>query len=86
MRGGGAVSADGPRAAGPDRHGLTPREVRIVGLLMRGHGTQEITERLHVHPQTVRNSTHRIGVKLGVSGRLKIVARAHELGITPADD
>lgn len=69
-----------------DRFGLTGREIEIIGLLMRGFSTEEMTAVLHVHPQTVRNNTHRIGVKLGVSGRLKIVARARELGIVPAPD
>jgi ATP/maltotriose-dependent transcriptional regulator MalT len=68
-----------------ERLGLTEREVEIVRLLMRGFSTAEITAALHVHPQTVRNNTHRIGVKLGVSGRLKIVARARELGIDPGE-
>ena len=72
------------RAAGP--HGLTPRQVEIVALLMRGHGTKEIADRLYLRPQSVRNAIHRIGVALGVSGRLRIVARARELGIAPADE
>lgn len=80
------MSRGEPPAGGADGAGLTDRELQIVALLMRGCGTEEITQRLHVHPQTVRNSTHRIGVKLGVSGRLKIVARARELGIEPAED
>jgi ATP/maltotriose-dependent transcriptional regulator MalT len=77
---------DGPEPGNgdaADRFGLTDREIEIIGLLMRGFSTDEMTAVLHVHPQTVRNNTHRIGVKLGVSGRLKIVARARELGIEP---
>jgi ATP/maltotriose-dependent transcriptional regulator MalT len=85
-----SVPTDGGRPSGHDgaieRFGLTERELEIIGLLMRGFSTDEITAELHVHPQTVRNNTHRIGVKLGVSGRLKIVARARELGISPASD
>ena len=67
------------------QHGLTARELEIVRLLMRGCGTGEITALLNIHPQTVRNSTYRIGLKLGVSGRLKIVARAREMGIDASD-
>ncbi|MEQ8834450.1 MAG: helix-turn-helix transcriptional regulator [Miltoncostaeaceae bacterium] len=61
------------------RLGLSHREVEVVEHLMAGRDTSEIAERLHLEPQTIRNITHRIGRKLGVSGRLRIVARAHEL-------
>lgn len=66
------------RAAARDL-GLSIREVEVIELLMDGCDNAEIAARLHLEPQTIRNITHRIGRKLGVSGRLRIVARAHRL-------
>jgi two-component system, NarL family, nitrate/nitrite response regulator NarL len=63
--------------------GLTPSEAEIVQCLLRGLGTGEIAARLSLGAQTVRNKTHRIGRKLGVSGRAAIIARALELGVVP---
>lgn len=68
------------------RLGLTRRELDVIALLVRGHDTQEIAGRLHLQPQTIRNITHRIGRKMGVSGRLRIVAMAHDLDLVPGTD
>lgn len=56
--------------------GLTSQEREIIRCLARGRGTPEIARVLCLAPQTVRNKTSRIGLKLGVSGRLEIVAKA----------
>lgn len=64
--------------------GLTPSEREVVTCLLRGLGTAEIASRLCLGEQTVRNKTHMIGRKLGVSGRPRIIARVLELGVVPA--
>lgn len=63
--------------------GLTDQEREIVRCLSRGLGTPDIARLLCLAPQTVRNKTSRIGLKLGVSGRLEIVAKALEERIIP---
>lgn len=80
----GAVPRDGRRRRDGDplaRIGLTPSERELVDCLLRGMDTAGISRRLSVGEQTVRNKTHAVGRKLGVSGRARIIARVLELGV-----
>lgn len=72
-------AAGAPGGAG--RLGLTPREMELVGCLVRGLGTPEIMRQMSLSPSRVRNLTVEVGKKLGVSGRLAIVVRAHDEGL-----
>ena len=65
------------------RFGLSAQEVELVRCLSHGLGTVDIGRQLSIGPQTVRNKTSAIGAKLGVSGRLEIVAKALSEGIIP---
>ncbi len=62
-------------------YGLTGQEREIIRCMSEGMGTPAIALHLCVGRQTVRNKTTAIGRKLGVSGRLEIVARSLAEGI-----
>ncbi len=53
----------------PRGHDLTEREREILNLLVEGLNNQEIGERLHISPLTVRNHVSNILEKLNVSTR-----------------
>jgi two-component system nitrate/nitrite response regulator NarL len=55
---------------------LTPREREVLELIVRGAGTQEIAERMHVSYSTARTHTQSILTKLGVHSRLEAAAFA----------
>lgn len=57
-----------------DEAGLTDRELELMRCLSVGMGTEQIADHLSVVPQSVRNIIGRIGAKLGVSGRVEIIA------------
>lgn len=64
-------------------YGLTTRQLELVACLRDGLRTGEIMRRMCISRQTLNNSTTAIGRKLGVSGRLEIVARCLREGILP---
>jgi HD-GYP domain-containing protein (c-di-GMP phosphodiesterase class II) len=49
--------------------GLTPREIDVLRLVVRGHTNAQIAERLVVAPKTVANHVAHIYLKIGVSSR-----------------
>ena len=53
---------------------LTKREQEIVAVLMRGCANKEIARELGVSDQTVKNQLTTLFRKLGVGGRLELVA------------
>jgi two-component system nitrate/nitrite response regulator NarL len=56
---------------------LTPRERRVLELLVEGHNTAEIVARLHITDSTARTHVQSILSKLGVHSRLQAVALLH---------
>ena len=60
---------------------LTPREVEILRLLVRGQTNREIAQELVVSRGTVKNHVQHIIAKLGVSDRTQAAVRAVELGL-----
>ncbi|MEJ2599360.1 MAG: LuxR C-terminal-related transcriptional regulator [Anaerolineales bacterium] len=60
---------------------LTPRELEILELLARGHGTSEISELLAISQNTVRNHIQHILQKLQVHTRLEAVTYAIKNGL-----
>jgi LuxR family maltose regulon positive regulatory protein len=64
---------------------LTQRELEILKLLNAGQSNQEIAQALVISPLTVKRHASNIYAKLGVSGRLKVVAQAKALGILSSD-
>ena len=64
-----------------DRHELTPRELEVLRLLVRGLTNREIARVLGNSENTVRNHTIRIFAKLYVSDRAEAVSAALQRGI-----
>ena len=62
-------SADG-------HHALTVREREILHLIIHGHNTAALADRLHVSRSTIRNHVQNIFAKLRVHSRLEAVAFA----------
>lgn len=74
------AGTDRTSVGGPFRH-LSPREVRISGLVATGATNPDIAARLGISEKTVRNQVSAIAAKLGTSGRvgITILAREHHL-------
>jgi len=64
-----------------DWHELTPRELEVLKLLVRGLTNREIAQVLGNSENTVRNHTIRIFAKLYVSDRAEAVSAALQRGI-----
>jgi DNA-binding NarL/FixJ family response regulator len=64
-----------------DRHDLTPRELEVLKLLVRGLTNREIAQVLGNSENTVRNHTIRVFAKLYVSDRAEAVSAALQRGI-----
>ena len=64
-----------------DRHELTPRELEVLKLLVRGLTNREIAKVLGNSENTIRNHTIRIFAKLYVSDRAEAVSAALQRGV-----
>ncbi|MEV4744338.1 helix-turn-helix transcriptional regulator [Streptomyces sp. NPDC049555] len=62
-------------------HGLTPRELTVLGLLAEGLTATAIARRLALSPHTVNRHLERIYRKLGTNNRLATVLLAKEAGL-----
>ncbi|MGE0542179.1 MAG: response regulator transcription factor [Dehalococcoidia bacterium] len=64
-----------------NQHGLTPREVEVLGLLAAGLSNREIAEELVVSVRTVGRHVDNIYGKIGVHdrGKARQYAREHNL-------
>lgn len=60
---------------------LSAREDEVLQLLCRGHSNDEIAHELFLSESTVKSHVSAIMSKLGVTSRLKAVARAYQLGL-----
>ncbi len=72
--------------ASPARHGLSPRELQVAGLLALGLSNKEIATRLTIGEPTVKKHVGRVLAKLNLQDRLQaglFVAR-HPLLFQPA--
>jgi DNA-binding NarL/FixJ family response regulator len=91
------LASEGPQASAPPwaaesgakaapllLEDLTPREVEVLGLLLRGKTNQEIASSLSISRATVKVHVRHIIAKLGVSDRTQAVVRALELGLAPS--
>jgi PAS domain S-box-containing protein len=67
------VADESPRAPHPD---LTPRQGEVLRQLEQGRSTEQIAERLHLSPETVRNHIRAVLRALDVHSRLEAVAVA----------
>jgi DNA-binding NarL/FixJ family response regulator len=69
------------KALSPARHPLTPRQLEVLLLLAEGASPNEVAERLHVSPATVRKHIERILRLLDVRSRSEAIAWAFREGI-----
>jgi len=69
---------EGERGAAPS---LTPRELEIVRLVVRGLRNRSIAEQLFISEGTVKIHLHNIYQKLEVSGRLELAVHARSKGL-----
>ncbi|HWI43374.1 MAG TPA: LuxR C-terminal-related transcriptional regulator [Nocardioides sp.] len=68
-------------ATEPHRHGLTPREVEILGLVAGGATNRGIAERLVLSEKTVARHIANIFAKIDVANRSAATAWAHRHGL-----
>jgi DNA-binding CsgD family transcriptional regulator len=78
--------ARGPRAAtARTAHGLTPRQLEVLGFLMRGLRNAEIADRMVVSERTVDHHVSAVLQKLGVQSRTQAVMEAERQGLVPVE-
>jgi DNA-binding CsgD family transcriptional regulator len=65
----------------PDLHGLTPRELEVLGLMVEGRSNQEIARTLVVAPRTVAAHVEHVLVKLEAPTRTLAAVRAEREGL-----
>jgi DNA-binding CsgD family transcriptional regulator len=65
----------------PDLHGLTPRELEVLGLVVEGRSNQEIARTLVVAPRTVAAHVEHVLVKLEAPTRTLAAVRAEREGL-----
>lgn len=78
-----ASGHDAPRVEAP--HGLTLREVEVLGLIARGLTNRQVARRLGIAPKTVGNHVERIYQKAGVSTRAAATLFAMEHRLVRSD-
>ncbi len=68
------------------RERLTPKELKIVGLILKGYKNRDIAEELHNSEQVIKNYLRSIFDKTGVSDRLELAlfAMHHKILGSPA--
>jgi DNA-binding NarL/FixJ family response regulator len=75
------AALDGARQSSPARHGLTPREHEVLGLVATGRTNRAIAEDLFISEKTVARHVSNIFRKLGLSSRAAATAYAYEHGL-----
>jgi len=63
--------------------GMTPKELEVLDLLIRGFTNRRIGTALHMTEKTASVHVSHILAKMSVSSRGEAVARAHALGVVP---
>lgn len=61
--------------------GLTAREKEVLGMLARGYGNREISTKLFISENTVKNHVRNVLDKLGARSRMEAVVKAAKRGL-----
>ena len=69
----------------PATRTLSPRQLDVLRLLVRGRSTKEIADELNLSPETVRNHIRRLLSELGARTRLEACLVAIRNGLVPLD-
>ncbi|WP_116211737.1 helix-turn-helix transcriptional regulator [Streptomyces olivoreticuli] len=76
-----ALAAAGGAARPVEDHGLTPRELTVLGLLAEGLTADGIGRRLTISPHTVNRHLEKVYRKLGTNNRVSTVSLARRFGL-----
>ncbi|HSM04312.1 MAG TPA: LuxR C-terminal-related transcriptional regulator [Longimicrobiales bacterium] len=74
------------RTSPPRPHGLTPREMEVIGLVATGKTNRAIGRELFISEKTVARHLSNIFAKLGISSRSAATAFAYEHGLLAGKD
>jgi DNA-binding NarL/FixJ family response regulator len=55
------------------RYEISPRETDIIREICNGLSNKEVSEKLFISLQTVKDHTHRIYIKTNVNGRVRLI-------------
>ena len=66
------------------RPSLSEREIEIIRLVAKGFSNDELAERLHLSPDTVKVHLRHVYEKLGVESRVEAVTEAMRTGLVEA--
>jgi DNA-binding NarL/FixJ family response regulator len=80
-KGGAPSAASQKRQAAPPPETLTPREIEVLRLVVKGKTNKEVAQELVVSDLTVKTHVQHIIAKLGVSDRTQAAVRAVEFGL-----
>ena len=69
----------------PVRHGLTARELDVLGLIAQGRSNDQIAKELYISPKTVSVHVSHVLAKLDVASRAQATTVAHQLGLLGGD-
>jgi DNA-binding CsgD family transcriptional regulator len=69
----------------PPTKQLSPRQMDVLRLLVRGKSTSQIAADLHIAPETVRNHVRSVLRAVGARTRLEAVVTALRLGLVSLD-
>jgi two-component system response regulator NreC len=62
-------------------HELTPREVEVMGYIIRGFTNRQIAEALYISTRTVEGHRASLFSKLGIKNRVELVEYAEKKGL-----
>jgi two-component system NarL family response regulator len=62
-------------------HGLTQRELEIVGFIARGKSNKDIAAKLYISEKTVKNHVSSILKKMGLQDRTQVAIYTHQKGL-----
>jgi DNA-binding NarL/FixJ family response regulator len=77
----GVVQRPGSRLTAAGESPLTRRQEDVLELLASGHSTKQISAKLHLSRETVRNHVRGVLRALGAHSRLEAVAEARQRGL-----